>query len=108
MIGDNGIDIKGITIHNVPIKISFNSTFTNVEDIYIPKKEGEKYNNDKDNIAKYFIKSDRTIIKDPSAAEMDKTKDLYKAIFPSLQVGNEGIMWNINDWIRRAPAFGAE
>jgi hypothetical protein len=108
MLKDNGIDIKGITIHNIPIKLNFNSTFTNVEDAYIPKKEGIQYDNSKDNIAKYFIRSAKTIIKDPSSVEMDNTKDLYNAIFPSLQVGNEGIMWNINDWIRRAPAFGSE
>ena len=108
MLSDNGVDIKGITIHNVPIKLTFNSSFTSIDDVNIPVKEGIKYNNTKDNVAKYFIKNKRTVIKDPSMQDMDNTKELYQAIFPSLQVGNEGIMQNVYDWIKRAPAFGSE
>ena len=107
MLADNGIDIKGITIHDIPIKLTFNSTFTNVENVTI-NEHGIKYNNSQDNIAKYFIKPQRTIIKDPSKEEMDNTRELYSAIFPSLQIGNEGIMKSVNDWIKRAPAFGSE
>jgi len=44
MLADNGIDIKGITIHDIPIKLTFNPTFTSVEDVII-NEHGIKYNN---------------------------------------------------------------
>ena len=107
MLSDNGLDIKGITLHNIPIKLEFNNNFTEVKNssFYF---EGVKYNSSYDNVAKFFIKSNKTIFNEPSAEEMEENKQIYKAIFPSLQVTNENIQKSVNEWIKRAPAFGEE
>ena len=107
MLANNGIDIKGIELHNVPVKIDFDSNFekaTNsfIYDDYI--KYGSKY----DNIAKYFIPRDKIIIQDPSDAEMDNNNKIFEEIFPSLQVEGDNINKSVADWIKRAPAFGEE
>ena len=107
MLSDNGLDIKGVTLHNIPIKLEFNNNFTEVKNssIYI---DGIKYNSSYDNVAKFFIKSNKTIFNEPSIEEMEENRQIYKAIFPSLQVANENIQKSVNEWIKRAPAFGEE
>lgn len=107
MLSDNGLDITGITLHNVPVKLDFNNNFTEVIASRI-HYDGLKYNSSYDNVAKFFIKPDRTIFVEPSESEMEENKQIYKAIFPSLQITNENIQKSVNEWIKRAPAFGEE
>jgi len=83
MLSDNGLDITGITLHNIPVKLDFNNNFTEVIASRI-HYDGLKYNSSYDNVAKFFIKPNRTIFTEPSESEMEENKQIYKAIFPSL------------------------
>lgn len=107
MLANNGIDINGISLHHIPVKIEFDPNFTEVTGSYI-YNDGIKYNSQYDNIAKFFIKPSETMFIDPSDEEMENNKLIFNEIFPTLQVGNQNIEKSANDWIKRAPAFGEE
>lgn len=107
MLSDNGLDIKGITLHNIPVELKFNSNFTEVNSSKI-YYDGLKYNSQYDNVARFFIKPNKVQIEELSSEEMDKNRAIFKAIFPSLQVTNENIERSVNEWIKRAPAYGEE
>jgi hypothetical protein len=58
MLSDNELDIRGITLHNIPIELKFNSNFTEVNSSKI-YYDGLKYNSQYDNVARFFIKPNK-------------------------------------------------
>lgn len=107
MLSDNGLDITGISLHHIPVKLDFNPDFSEVNNVLV-FENGLGYKQSYDNIAKYFINSSRVIFTNPDDKEMENNKRIFNAIFPTQQITNKGIEKSVKDWIRRAPAFGEE
>lgn len=113
MLAHNNINISGIQMHIVPIKINYqgdkiSGIWVNDPIDYETSSRTSQYINDRyDYIAQYFIDSGEDIIK-VSDEQSEHIDDICQAIFPSQQVRGENIKKSVDEWIKRAPSSGEE
>ena len=113
MLSHNNINISGIQMHIVPIKLNYtgkklSGIFINDPIDYETSSRTSQYINDKyDYIARYFIDSGENIIKVTDEQD-EHIDDICQAIFPSQQVRGENIRKSADEWIKKAPSSGEE
>lgn len=113
MLSNNNINISGIDMHLIPIKLDYNgNSLSNVWindpiNFEFSSKTGQYINDKYDYIAQYFIPDGESIvnIKDEQSEHIN---DICSAIFPSLQVKGDNIKKSAEEWIKSAPSSGDE
>lgn len=113
MLSNNNLNINGIDMHIVPIKLNYDGgqlkgIFRNDPIDFEKSSKDGRYINDKyDYIAIHFINDGESIINinDEQSQHID---EVCNAIFPSMQIKGENIQKTAIDWIKRAPSSGEE
>ena len=113
MLSNNNLNINGITMHIVPIKLNYDGNTLkglfrdNPIDYEKSSVDGRYINEKYDYIARHFISDGESIINinDEQSQHID---EVCNAIFPSMQIKGENIRKTAEDWIKRAPSSGEE
>lgn len=114
MLAYNGVNVKNIDLNVIPVKISYNSdgvaTSAKVQATiqYSTKRSGNGYSMHKfDKQVSHFIK-DNSIPYHISSQPITRALEVNRAIFPTINLKNEGIGQSAKEWIKYAPSIDPE
>lgn len=106
MLANNGLNIKDITMHVVPLQVQYSSDFSEINNITV--REVKNYGGNKyDNTARYFIDSN-TQVENITQDNITSADSINRAIFPFFNVKSDVIGKSVDDWIRNAPTVGED
>ena len=114
MLAYNGVNTKNIDLNVIPVRIAYDSngvvSSAKVQATiqYSTKKSGNGYSMHKfDRQVAHFIK-DNSIPYHISSQPISRALEVNKAIFPTVNLRNEGIGQSAKEWIKYAPSIDPE
>lgn len=113
LLDNNGININNIDLNIVPVHLKYNDDYSKVEDVevqttkpYSTRNSGAGYAMDKyDKHIRNFFERKAPTFNVSSQVVIDATKIVNDAIFPELNIKDEGISQSAKEWIRFAPTI---
>lgn len=110
MLSNNGIDVKNIDLNIVPVQLTYNDDFTEVQSLevhfpiqYSTRRSGSEYAMAKyDRQVSSFIE-DSYIPDSISDKPIERADQVNRAIFPDLNIRVDGIALSAIEWIKSAP-----
>ena len=114
MLAYNGVNVKNIDLNVIPVRIAYDSngvvSSAKVQATiqYSTKKSGNGYSMHKfDKQVAHFIK-DNSIPYHISSQPISRALEVNKAIFPTINLRNEGIGQSAKEWVKYAPSIDPE
>lgn len=107
VLASHGFKVRNATLNIVPIKVSYNEDYSEINNAIANKKPMEltvdngryvftKY----DTVAKHFIRS--TVRADQiRSTDLDQVEEQLKLIFPEREIGAYGIRMTAQEWIKK-------
>lgn len=112
MLSNNGLDIKNIDVNIVPLQITYNGDYKQINSLVVRDARNYDYNDNSsyvggkyDNVAKFFIE-DVTSVENITSKTIQTADQINKAIFPFFSVKSDVIGKTVDEQIRRAPTVG--
>ena len=110
MLNYNGIDTENMTLHIIPVQLTYNEDHTEIKDIFVGNAEefsgrssSSGYSMHKyERNAKKYIQSG-SFFKTISSEPINRGLEVSKMIFPDLNLRTEGIGQSAKMWIIKAP-----
>ena len=112
MLSNNGINVKNIDLNIVPVQLTYNDDFSEIQslEVHYPKQYSTRRSGSEYAMAKYdrqvnaFIQ-DSYIPESISEKPIERADKINRAIFPDLNIRNDGISLSAIEWIKSAPSI---
>lgn len=112
MLSNNGINVKNIDLNIVPVQLTYNDDFSEIQslEVHYPKQYSTRRSGSEYAMTKYdrqvsaFIQ-DSYIPESISEKPIERADKINRAIFPDLNIRNDGISLSAIEWIKSAPSI---
>lgn len=106
----NGFNVNSISLHLIPVELKYNDDYSNIYDIRVhpvyerTSSKNNTYSFDKiDSYTKVMIPN-KSKMEPMSSENLSKADNILTAIFPTLNIKEEGIGQSARLWIQNAPS----
>lgn len=106
----NGINVNNISLNLIPVELKYNDDYSDIKSVRIHPIQERSVSKNNTYTFEELDKYTRVMIPNTSTSQpinsgvLSKADEIYKAIFPTLNIKEQGIKESARLWIKNAPS----